>query len=337
MILTLSKEQIGTPSVPHERRNEKQKHVPVDYKQQFINGIEEIKLERDSDTGKPRRKQTFAFMGDTISNDVQHYHLNYMIYLSKCWADHLGVVVSPDIIWFTLLSEIATIIKNGPEIYRHLFSTSKEKQDIIIACADPVVINLDTLSSVLKERVPTDTQHFFPEFTTSTPQSMHAFQATFCDMCSPYYNYMMYLCNIPKIDVQGTFDDWKELAHKWRILATILFDKESTVHHIWIKQVNETLTALLTNFYDKEFWKTIFGIKHCGSGGQIEVFGWFANLFLKQPKPRYPENFANHMSIVKYKQLNYNADYEMSVGLFSSQLQDEFMIPNFNYVVHQVV
>jgi len=34
------------------------------------------------------------------------YHENYVGYLSRCWSDHLGAVVSPDIIWYMLMCAV---------------------------------------------------------------------------------------------------------------------------------------------------------------------------------------------------------------------------------------
>lgn len=326
MILTLSKETIGTPSTPKEWSNKKQTHVPVDYKQLFIKQLEQI----HADNGKT--EDPLVYMGDTIE-DPQHFHLNYLTYLEKCWSDHLGIVISPDIIWYTLLSELTIIIKKQPEAFRPLFSKSDEKQNIIIPCDDPVVIDLDTLIKALSDKVPTDASHFLPEFTTSTVKSLHAFQATFCDMCSPYYNYMMYMCNIPKVDVQGTIDDWKSLSDKWFQLSTMVLGR----HDAWSTSVSRILDALVKSFSDTEFWKAIFNIKHCGSGGQTEIFGWFVDLFCTQPRIRYASNYSNHVSVVDYKQLSGDVDYKMSVGLFGSNMQDGFMVPDFSYVVHQVI
>lgn len=323
MILTLSNEKVGIPTNPIKWSNEQQKHIPIPYKEDFLKQIQSAVVGKN-----PEKLRLFC--KDTIGN-AQHYHLNYLNYLEKCWADHLGITVTPDIIWYTLLSELTIIVKNKPEEFRHLFSKSDKTEDILVFSGDPIEMPLGTLTNALKDKVPIDIETFFPEFSTRTPKSLHAFQAAFCDMCSPYYNYMMYLCNIPKVDVRGTLDDWKNLFDKWNKLSKIIL--EST----WTRKVSSILKDLVDNFQNEEFWKKIFSIKHCGSGGQIEVSGWFTEFFKKQPNPKYVENYSSHISLVKYKQINFNQNFEMSVGLFGSRKEDEFMVPEFSFAINEIL
>jgi len=319
MVLTLSEEKVGIPSAPTEWDNKKQASVPIPYKNYFLKQM----------SRKVKQSDKAEYRCDSIG-DVQHYHTNYLHYLEKCWADHLGVIVTPDIIWYTLLCEMTLIIKANPKKFQDLFSTTDKKQDIVIHCDDIVLMPLDSLCDVLRDRIPINTTDFFPIFSTRTPKSLHAFQAAFCDMCSPYYNYSMLLCNIPKIDVQGTLDDWKYLLDKWNNLCKIVYSDS------WTTTVSHVLTTLIDNFGNKEFWKTIFSVKRCGSGGQIEILGWFVSLFKKQPGLKFVQNYSTHISVVKYKQLNFNINYEMLVGMFGSKKEDDFMVPDFSFIVNEV-
>jgi len=336
MILTLSKQEIGTPSTPTRWSNEEQKLIPIDYKKNFLGRLIDATFKRDKPSkssdmwGSETKQGTRKYWCDTIADNARHYHLNYMGYLEKCWADHLGVVVTPDIIWFTLLNEVASLVRSDADKFQGLFTKSDKKETLLIPSGDVVVMPLDTLTSVLKEKVPTDANSFFPEFSTRTPQSFHAFQAAFCDICSPYYNYMMLLCDIPKVDVRGTLEDWKHLADRWENLSKILGITT------WTQTVSKILKSLVDNFHSAEFWKTIFSLERCGSGHQTEASGWFVDLFREQPHVKYVENYSPHIALVKYKQVNLNADYEMSVGIFGSTKEDDFMVPDFSFVVNEV-
>jgi hypothetical protein len=344
MILTLSNEKIGTPSVLEDWNEEKE--ILVTYKELFLKGlnnsvknkrnkpkdIKELLAAADArDTGISLDgvKNTLQYRCDNLDPNTQHYHLNYMGYLYKCWDDHLGVTITPDILWYTLLCEVAEMVNVTPDKFHNLFTTSDKVEEIIVPSGDIVIMPLDILSKALKNKVPTDTEVFFPEFSTRTPRSWHAFQAAFCDMCSPFYIYSMYLCNIPKVDVRGTLDDWKFLSDKWNGLAKIIGV------NIWTEKVSAILNMLVEKFQNKDFWKNIFSIEHCGSGGQIEVYGWFADFFREQPRVKYVENYSPHVSVVKYKQSNFNKKYEMYVGMFGSKMQNEFLVPEFSFVVNE--
>jgi len=74
---------------------------------------------------------------------------------------------------------------------------------------------LNQLVEELRAHVPTDTTLFIPEFSTTTTASRHAMYASFCDLCSPYYNYGMLLCAFPSISIQGGKEDWERLEVRW--------------------------------------------------------------------------------------------------------------------------
>ncbi len=334
MVLTLSNEKIGKPSVPQTWDRNLRAYVPDNYKENFIRSLNRSVAQPGPKASYEAIKNSIdrlKYHCDTIDDKAEHYHQNFMIYLEKCWADHLGIVITPDIIWYTLLSEVTILVKKNPEEYRKLFTHSDKKEDIIVLSGDPVVMPLSSLSDALKDRVPTDTDVFFPKFSTRTPRSFHAFQAAFCDMCSPYYNYGMLLCNIPMIDVRGTLDDWKILLDKWIKLVGLIGESD------WTNRVGNILTTIVLENNNGAFWKAIFSVQRCGSGHQTQVSGWFANLFQEQPKVRYAENYSPHIAMVKYKQLNFNQNFEMYVGLFGSSLEGEFMVPDFSFVVNEVL
>lgn len=58
-------------------------------------------------------------------------HKNLMHYLTLAWYNHFSVVISPDMIFYTILCELAEIIKKQPESFRHLFTDSTEKKQIL--------------------------------------------------------------------------------------------------------------------------------------------------------------------------------------------------------------
>ena len=312
--------KIGSPSKPRKWSNDFQKFVETDYKKAFIATIKNRAPE-----------MVLEFVEDTLVSDAPHYHTNYLNYLEKCWADHLGIVITPDIIWYTIISEFSLLVKKDIEGYRSLFTDSPEKKEILIPSGSLTVMPLDRLAATLKDTVPSDTSVFFPEFQSFTINTDYALLASFCDICSPYYNYSMYLCGFPFIDVRGTVDDWKILREQFLRLKKIIKDE------LWVSRVCNVLSSILARFKDEEWWKGIFKLKKCGSGHQTEVSGWLTDLFIEPPKVRYAENFSSHISQVRYKQLDTGKDFQMSVGLFCSSLTGECLEPRFSTIIHEIV
>lgn len=253
-------------------------------------------------------------------------HGNYLSYLELCWTAHYNAVITPDIIWYTLLCEIAQQVKATPEQFRHLFTASEGTQDIIVPSASDTVLPLDLIIDQLKRLVPGGADKYLPRFTTSTEESNLALYAAFADTVSPYYNYMMYACGIPGIDVRGTQVDWVHLNELSRALPL----------ELWPTLAGSTLIANLVNEAtrnDPEFWRGMFNLEYCGSGHQTEVTGWIRKLFFKQPGVAYVENFSSHISRVNYKNLDTNKDYSLLSGLLSSSVVGTTLEPTFGWFV----
>jgi len=274
--------------------------------------------------------QSMFYLHDNIPEEAQAYHRNYVGYLQRCWKDHLGIVITPDILWYTVLSELVLIVQANVENHRHLFSTNKDKQDIIVLTGDPEVMPLSLLAEALKKRVPTDSKLFLPEFSTTTARSRHSFRAVFCDMCSPYYNYSMMSCGFPAIDVQGEAADY-EKVHENYVKLVKLFPTERE----YMSKVAKQLKEIITKRNNSAFWKGIFNLERCGSGGQVLLSGWWTNLYKETPKVRYPENYSAHIAKVPYKNLDSNREFEMQDGLFFSRMNGDFLEPNFGFIVHE--
>ena len=130
-------------------------------------------------------------------------HVNYLSYLQKAWGNHYGIVISPDIFWHLILSEVSGHIKENSKHYKKLFTSSDKKVEISVPTFDPQLIDLNLIADELRYLVPTNIDLFLPEFTSTTASSSMAFMAAFADAMTPYYNYSMYMCGIPKIKIRS--------------------------------------------------------------------------------------------------------------------------------------
>jgi len=71
------------------------------------------------------------------------------------------------------------------------------------------------------------------------------------------------------------------------------------------------------------------------SGHQTEVKGWITEMFIKVPRPGYVDNFPTNVAKVSYKFLDTNQNFELKYGLFSSNIKDGFLIPDFGYIINE--
>lgn len=270
-----------------------------------------------------------------IDPDATQYHQNYIYYLKHAWANHLGVVVSPDIIWHLFLCEFAQLVEQEKETYRSLFSRSDEKQTILVYSEDRVVMPMESLVDAMRDYVPTDVDLFLPNFSTDTELSRFVLCAAFADLCSPYYDYAMYCCDIPFVRVQGTQQDWLSLYNS-AIAIRDLMPERVQKHRVWATRFAATISTLMAKMDDQDWLRGIFSLEECGSGSDTFVRGWITKLFYDPTCDGCPksENFSSCVSKVSYKDLPTEQDYLLKAGLFSSHMDGDVLVPEWGWVVY---
>ncbi len=88
-------------------------------------------------------------VSDAIENTIVEksgntlLHHNMMHYLTLAYNNHFSVVISPDMIFYTILCEIASAIKDKPDAFRFLFTNSREKVALLTLTHDPAHLDLD--------------------------------------------------------------------------------------------------------------------------------------------------------------------------------------------------
>ena len=257
-----------------------------------------------------------------ITNEITH--TNYMNYLVMCWKRHYGVVISPTILWNMVLGNLAFEVNKNPETYRKYFTDFDEKREIVVDQGDNL-ISVGLLINALNGLIPDDImKEFFPEFTTDTDKAIIANYTAFLDMVSPYYNYGMMICGIPKVKILGTTEDWARFRVQCDAISIAIPEFEDYLVRV---RINSQDVSQGNNF------KNFFSLQRCGSGSQVMVSGWFKEFFIEQPSVAYPENFISCISKINYK--NYNEggkEYRLFAGLFVSKIEDDYLVPEFENI-----
>jgi len=267
----------------------------------------------------------FGYEADEFKavTDLEIKQKNYLGYLGNCWKQHFGAIISPTILWNMILSNLAYKVNKEPEKFRKYFSESDEKIEIKVNQPGNL-ISPELLIKGLAGRVPSSMiDDCFPEFSTDTEMSTIANYTAFLDMVSPYYNYSMFCCGIPKVKVLGTKEDWSKLMFTLGMITATLPECKD-----YLLTVANRVGKIIDDNCD---FSDIYRLERCGSGGQVEVEGWIKEFFIEQPSINYPENFISCISKIDYK--NYNEDgkmYRMYAGLFSSEIEDGYLVPSFN-------
>jgi hypothetical protein len=250
-------------------------------------------------------------------------HMNYLMYLSLCWERHYGAVISPTILWNMVLNNLAYKVNKTPDVFRKYFSESDEKQEISVMQSGNL-IDVKLLIDGLQGRIPTKIlEDSFPNFSTDTEMSKIANYTAFLDMVSPYYNYSMYMCGIPKVKVLGTPDDWEQFMSNCEKITLLIPEFGE-----YLMKVRDRI-ILIADKHDVCDYSQMFRLEKCGSGSQVEVEGWITEFFIEQPSVSYPENFISCISKIDYHNYNDEKDYRLYAGLFTSTIVDGYLIPEF--------
>lgn len=256
--------------------------------------------------------------------DTPITHRNYLRYLGHCWQAHYGAIISPTILWNMVLSNLAFKVNKTPDVFKKYFTESDEKQEICVQQGENL-INTALLIAGVSQKIPTKIlEHVFPKYSTDTEKAIIANYTAFLDMVSPYYNYSMYLCGIPKIRVLGTKEDWLLFEKKCGGISDVIPEFEN-----YLRNVREIIIGIIDGDIN---YTNMFRLDECGSGSQVEVEGWIRDFFIEQPRVSYPENFISCISKIDYRNYNDNKDYRLYAGLFTSTIEDGYLIPAFDNI-----
>lgn len=301
----------------------------------------------------PINKDSVVILDDgLISSQMDATHQGLMQYLFSAWAKELGVVLKPDIIFYTIISEIKNEIINDPETYRQLFTTSDKKTKIIL-----VGLTIDNLMNALESQIPCRDLFNLITKTSFSTAPVHFNQIlgiTMADMGTPYYYYGSTRCGIPRVAISGDESEWLKLIGIVTDLKNI-FEPLSKMLGRYLEIIFGTLNDLVKAvFYDKnnDYLREMF-IYHknpyCGSGHEpIVLKGWARHFYIgeyftssrKFYYDEYINKFRSHINCLPYNNEDDPNDikyYFYACGLSSSRIVDGFLYPEYNIAHCEIV
>jgi hypothetical protein len=267
---------------------------------------------------EPDSSESFKELNRSFTEKITH--AGFINYLHLCWAREIGCELRPDMLYYTIISEVASEILSNPERYVHLFTGTQTKEIIQVISSDgemKVENLIDAMRDVIKS----------PEFLSIIcdvrfdSDRKHADLArkmVFANMGTPFYSYMVSLCGIPHVDLVGNLDDWKLLYSSVFKLSKFLSNKHQTYFSNVIKLINHIIyygfdidvdnsisTASRPNSSSTDFFNNIFDHGRniiCGSGHpDFVVYGWAKTFYINgNNKEPSLEHFSPHVNYVPY-------------------------------------
>lgn len=267
---------------------------------------------------------------------IQNIQLNgYIDYIEFCWKNHKTAIISPEQIFHIILFHTSLHIKDNTELYRSLFTTSNEKQEIIINTSSEE-LPLDELIIELQKLIPSDISKFINQFTTSTQISTFTNYLAFADLVSNYYNYGVYMCGIPSIQVHGIKEDYEKIINFVIHFKTICKTEDMVIYYDnCIQTINKIINKEIDNFVNFEL---------CGSGSQSQIF--LNSLILNLYHPKYSDlkagkrnnksvltqNINSCIANIEYTVYPIDKKIKLSGGLFKGIEENNVIYPYMDII-----
>ncbi|WP_051712258.1 DUF4419 domain-containing protein, partial [Streptomyces sp. NRRL S-350] len=210
------------------------------------------------------------------------------------FAEHLPLSLSPDVLWYAVVHEVAVHVRMYPPRYRALFGPARGRpvtmvvRDDSLAGPDPDWSRSIRLArEPLAEAVgPELVDLFRPAFSTTTPDDASSALVALMETVSPYYDFRWETrCGIPRVRLEGTAADWARLASGIGALAA-RFDWLAP----WFAELRPVVEQIATTAaggpVDEDFWRSLFKW-HSMSGGP-RVTGWLTAFLAHTQTPDGP-------------------------------------------------
>lgn len=277
------------------------------------------------------------------------------------FAAHLPLSLSPDVVWFTVVHEVAVHVQLNADQYAGVFTdtpshsqTIQIRDDSLLAPEPDWSRSIRLVLEPLREKLGAEvTDLFLPRFSTTTPDDVSSALVALMSVVSPYYRFEWHSsCGIPRIRLEGTADDWKLLTQRVRELAP-WFDGLRPWFDALCPVLDEIAATAAGGTVDKDFWHSLY--KWDSQSGGDYVSGWITVLFAHtqtpagpQPKEsfrwrrgeRYLENtFPSHVAKVPFQWTRPDRALEMQFmsGILGIERDGDYLRPCLAYAVTELL
>ncbi len=197
------------------------------------------------------------------------------------FSEHRPLVLSPDMIWTTIVQGLAQHVRKHPEELRNRFVSHQGKLRIQVERDDihkgspenPWSDVIHQFSEAIRERLGSTYERLIADFSTTGPTERTACEVALLDTFQPYFELVLYcICGIPEITLEGTTTDWKRLREKIEFLEAYDLD--------WwlasLRPVADHFVRASSGDVDLSHWRNIY--KREEAYGYEKLNGWMVTL-----------------------------------------------------------
>ncbi|ROR43307.1 DUF4419 domain-containing protein [Kitasatospora cineracea] len=270
--------------------------------------------------------------------------------LHLCFGAHLPLSLSPDLLWYAVVHEVAVHVRLNADTHAGLFTDTPGAKPALTVRDDELTGSADWRRSLhlvqqpLRERIGADTAELFrPDFSTTGPAESCAALVALMDVVSPYYDFRwVTLCGIPRIRLEGTARDWRLLADRVDGLAERFAGLRP-----WLEALRPVLAEIAATAaggpVDRGFWRSIY--KWESRSGSAAVTGWITRFFAHRydggaPVPAVAGRiedgcFPAHLSVVPFEWQLPGGTHRMAFvgGVLGIERDQEWVRPRLGFAV----
>jgi Domain of unknown function (DUF4419) len=263
---------------------------PLDAVRSLLNAPPTPFAADESSQGNPthgRVEACWSYSLDCVAG-IGHHPLIAAAHLA--FSQHRPLVLSPDLIWVTIVQGLAQHVRLSPEKYRDLLVRHEGTRRVTVERDDlhhgspenPWAAVVGDFVALIRREIGEPIDRFACDFSTTGPVERTVSEIALLDVLQPYFSYnVVGVCGIPSITLEGTPADWRKLREKVELLAP--FDLEWWLCEL--RLICDQFARAAAGDIDREHWCRLYKIRAVYALKVIN--GWLGHLF------PYTKNFEN--------------------------------------------
>lgn len=209
----------------------------------------------------------------------------------KAYNTHRDIGLSPDDVWFQILSWFAKYIDSNAEALRDKFVKHQDKKILSVTTSSDVDEEkweefFDLMHEAIRDSTkPGVVDVLESKFSTTGIIESILSTGTIMSGFAKYFNYerCIPMCGIRNVIFFGTLEDWIELKSKLEKLKQFILTPDDPLD-IYIKELIPILEKFISTYLgnsEEEFWDKIFNLRDgsFGSGSTTFSSGWILKFY----------------------------------------------------------
>jgi hypothetical protein len=283
------------------------------------------KNNKDYNNGEIKVRKLIEAVGNSDKKVFPSHFHSLIATTMKAFQDHKRLILSPDVVWLTMIQQLAIHVGKNSERLRKKFVNFDGKKSLLVRRDNfrkgenndwPGVF--PEFTSQIKEFIGEQNyNNIAGNFSTTDATAKVAFEIAMMDVVKNYFDFgMSTMCGIPEITLEGSSEDWASILVKLNKFDNYGLDW-------WISDLAPVLSQFIKasqGNVDLPFWHSFFKLDG-GSGGPY-INGHICNFFpyINGDYERIDRSYdASSRGFVRAKKVDVN-----KTGFFSGLTTDKF-------------